>query len=140
MGDKKMIPNMPVSEIMSKNVRTISEDDSIGTALNIFKEKDYNSLPVVRDGLLVGMIAKLDLLKAITQADTKLHPGPLDLDNETVKDFMRKAAVSVTPDDDLRSAAAYMVEFRLRALPVVKAGKVVGIISEGDIMDNLVSD
>ncbi|MFA5312814.1 MAG: CBS domain-containing protein [Methanomassiliicoccales archaeon] len=140
MGAKKMIPKMPVADIMSKNVLTISEDDTIGTALSIFEEKDYNSLPVVRDGMLVGMIAKLDLLKAISHADTRMHPGPLDLENEIVKDFMRSASVSIKPDDDLRSAAAYMVEFRLRALPVVKGGRVVGILSEGDIMDNLVSE
>jgi acetoin utilization protein AcuB len=140
MGAKKMIPDMSVSDVMSKNVKTISEDDTIGTALSLFEEKDYNSLPVVRSGMLVGMIAKLDLLKAISQANTKMHPGPLDLENETVKDFMRKAAVSIKPEDDLRSAASYMVEFRLRALPVVKAGKVVGIVSEGDIMDALVSE
>jgi CBS domain-containing protein len=140
MGAKKMIPNRSVADIMSKNVLTISEDDTIGTALKIFEEKDYNSLPVVRDGMLVGMIAKLDLLKAISHADTKMHPGPLDLENETVMDFMRSASVSIKPEDDVRSAAAYMVEFRPRALPVVKAGRVVGILSEGDIMDNPVSE
>ncbi|QLH74674.1 MAG: CBS domain-containing protein [Methanomassiliicoccales archaeon] len=135
----RMIPPRKVSEIMSREIVTVSEDDSIGKALAIFEEKEYNSLPVVRDGLLVGMISKLDVLKAINNANTKLHPGPLDLENEMVKDFMRKATVSIRPEDDLRTAAAYMVEFRLRTLPVVKAGKVVGMLSEGDIMDNLVS-
>lgn len=139
MAKMRMIPPRKVSEIMSREIVTVSEDDSIGKALAIFEEKEYNSLPVVRDGLLVGMISKLDVLKAINNANTKLHPGPLDLENEMVKDFMRKATVSIRPEDDLRTAAAYMVEFRLRTLPVVKAGKVVGMLSEGDIMDNLVS-
>jgi acetoin utilization protein AcuB len=140
MSVKRMIPKRSVSDVMSKNVMTISEDDTIGKALDIFEEMDYNSLPVVREGLLVGMITKLDLLKMINSANTRVHPGPLDLENETIQDFMRQATVSIGPDDDLRSAASYMVEFRLRALPVVKAGRVIGMLSEGDIMNNLVSE
>ena len=133
----RMIPNIKVLDVMTMNVESVSEDDSIGKAMDILGEKDYNSLPVTREGMLVGMITKLEVLKAINNANSKMHPGPLDLDNESVKDYMRQATVSVRPDDDLRSAASYMVEFRLRALPVVKGGKLVGILSEGDIMDSL---
>ena len=140
MAKYRMIPDKKVLDVMSMKVESVSEDDSIGKAMEILDEKDYNSLPVTREGMLVGMITKLEVLKAISNANTKLHPGPLDLDNETVMDYMRQATVSVRPDDELKAAASYMVEFRLRALPVVRAGKLVGILSEGDIMKSLVTD
>jgi len=140
MGNFRMIPESKVVDVMTMETEAVSEDDSIGVALDILEREDYNSLPVTREGMLVGMITKLELLKAINNANSKMHPGPLDLDNELVKDYMRQATVSVKPEDTLQAAASYMVEFRLRSLPVVRAGKLVGIISEGDIMKSLVKD
>jgi CBS domain-containing protein len=119
---------------------TVTRQTTIGELLGEFDRHDFNVLPVVATGgVLVGIVTKLDVLRA-------LRPAP-DLDLRSVQSvagapvegIMRRGVVTVEPQDPVAVAADLMVETRLRSLPVVQrspgAGRLlVGIVSQGDLL------
>lgn len=129
-----------VSEIMQKNVVTINEETSLRELRDLFGKYDFNAFPVTKDGLLLGVVTKLDLLKTLTTGRNPTIRGVLNLWAEKVGDIMRKAVVTVKPSDDLMTVADYMVEFKLRSIPVVENKKLVGIISRTDLMPFVIVD
>lgn len=94
---------------------------SAGTALVMDGEK------------LVGIISERDFIRKL-YLKNKCGQGV------TVKDIMSSNPTTVTPDDELDDCMSIMTEKRIRHLPVVEDGKVVGIISMGDIVKYLVDE
>ncbi|MCQ5375465.1 MAG: CBS domain-containing protein [Methanomassiliicoccales archaeon] len=138
MTIKKVVKDLRVRDVMTKDVIAINEDTSIKDLKALFDKYDYNGFPVVRDGYLVGIVTKLDLLKTISPGKSVSKTNLLKLFAERVDEIMRRAVISINVDDDLKKAVEYMVEFKLRSLPVVDdEGKLVGMISRRDIMDHL---
>ncbi|MDH7509408.1 MAG: CBS domain-containing protein, partial [Methanomassiliicoccales archaeon] len=119
-------------------VIAIHEDIMLKDLKALFDKYDYNGFPVVRDGYLVGIVTKLDLLKTFSPGKSVSKTDLLKLFAENVGEIMRRAVISINVDDDLKKAIEYMVEFKLRSLPVVdNEGKLVGMISRKDVMDHL---
>lgn len=107
---------------------------------DLFEKHDYNAFPVTKDGVLIGVVTKLDLLKTLTTGRNPTIRGVLNLWAERVGDIMRKAVVTVKPSDDLMTVADYMVEFKLRSIPVVDNKNLVGIISRTDLMPYILTE
>ena len=129
-----------VSDVMQKEVVTINEETSLKELRDMFDKFDFNAFPVTKDGTLVGVVTKLDLLKTLTTGRNPTIRGVLNLWAEKVGDIMRKAVVTVKPSDDLMTVADYMVEFKLRSIPVLENKKLVGIISRTDLMPYVIVD
>jgi CBS domain-containing protein len=131
------INNIAVSEVMTKDVITITPNTTVKELKELFEREDHNAFPVVKGGKLVGIVSKLDFLRIFTMG-TAFHRGDYwKLFADKVEDVMRKAVVSVVPEDSLKVAVEYMVEFNLRSLPIVDGEDLVGIISRGDVMSHL---
>jgi acetoin utilization protein AcuB len=128
---------MFVKDRMTVNPVTTQENTPILEAGEIFRKNNFARLPVVRDGRLVGIITKEDLLKVSPSAATTLSVWELNyvLSKIQVKDAMTKNPVTIYPDATLEEAALLMREKEIGALPVVDDGKLVGIITESDIFD-----
>ncbi len=128
---------MFVKHRMSSPVMTIGPDLSVMDALELMKEKDVRRLPVVDErGRLLGIVSEKDLLKASPSQATTLSIFEVSylLHRLTVAKVMTKDVVTVSEDTPLEEAARIMAERHLGGLPVLREGKVVGIITETDLL------
>lgn len=128
---------MFVRERMTVNPFTVTENTPIFEAVELLRKNNITRLPVVRDGKLVGIITREDLLKVSPSEATTLSVWELNyvLSKIQVKDGMTKNPLTISPDATLEEAALIMRNKKVGALPVVEDGKLIGIITESDIFD-----
>jgi CBS domain-containing protein len=138
---------MLVSDIMTRNPRTVSPDAKLKVVASIMCLYRIPALPVVdEDGKLVGNISEMDLLKNLfpTMEDIMSGDAALEIERMTsnytasmerrVSDMMVNNPVSVTPDQHVLKAAAKMTSHRFRRIPVTDSdGRLVGVMSLGDV-------
>jgi len=133
---------MLVKSWMTSDVITVDEDTSMMKASQIMNENNIRRLPVMSNGKLVGMVTDRDIKEASpSKANTlDIHELYYLLSELKIKDFMNKKLVTIRPDETVGKAAFKMLEHRVSGLPVVNnKGKVVGIITQRDILKVLVS-
>jgi CBS domain-containing protein len=134
---ERRVADIKVSEVMSRNVICVSPNMNLIELHQLFQEKDFNAFPVMHNERLVGIVTKLDLMRIFTSGRGVSKAILLNSLSEKVEDIMTSAVVSVSPKDDLKAAVEYMVEYRLRSIPVVENRKVVGMLSRGDLMRHM---
>ena len=121
---------------MSTNPVTITSEAPITEALRVMRENQVRRLPVVdQDGDMQGIVSEKDLLYASPSPATSLsiHEMHYLLSQLRVSELMTTNVISVTPDTPLEEAACIMTDNKIGGLPVLQAGKLVGIITETDI-------
>jgi acetoin utilization protein AcuB len=116
---------MKIKRRMARQLVTISSDSTIMDAMHATHKHAIRHLPVVDDGRFVGFIAGSDIKQAL------LLPGGSDM---LVSEFMNKTPLSIGPEDSMEDAARIIYSNRIGGLPVVEDGKLVGIITVGDIL------
>jgi acetoin utilization protein AcuB len=127
---------MLIESMMVREVITLAPETTLLDALLLTKEKRIRHLPVVRDGFLVGLISDRVLLDA---APSKLELGNDHLlTSTTAEQLMVCDVITCHPLDFVEDAASQMYRHRVSCLPVVSNGKLVGIITERDILHTLV--
>ena len=137
-----------VRKVMTRDPFTIDPAAPIATAVAVMRDKGVRHLPVVNDaGTLVGMISDRDLRDAVFApafaehlsqvARRRLRGLTATLETLRVKDVMTWDAVTTRPDAPLAQAAAVMFEGRFGGLPVMDGGKLVGIVTERDVLKAL---
>ncbi len=126
---------MLVSERMSHPVITVRPNMPIHDALELFKRERIRRAPVIKDGKLVGIISKTDLLNASPSQATTLSVWELNylLSKISVKDVMNKNVITVNEDTPIEEAARIMADNKIGGLPVMRENSVVGIITETDL-------
>ena len=126
---------MLVGERMTHPVITISPDLPIAEALDMMKREHIRRTPVVENGRLAGIVSDKDLLNASPSPATSLSVWELNylLSKVKVRDVMTKDVITVTEDTPIEQAARIMADNKIGGLPVVRAGEVVGIITETDL-------
>jgi acetoin utilization protein AcuB len=115
---------------------TVSPTTSVETALKRMREEKVRRFPVVDDdGKLVGIVSEKDLLYAAPSPATSLSIYELHYlyARITVSQVMTREVITVEEDDPLEEAARIMVDNKIGGLPVMRDGKLVGIITETDI-------
>jgi len=117
---------MLVNEVMTRTVRTITPDESIGQAAKMMAEIDTGAIPVGENDRLVGMI---------TDRDIAVRAVARDMGPETkVRDVMTPDVKYCFDDEDVDAVARNMADTQVRRLPVVNRDKrLVGTVSLGDI-------
>lgn len=121
---------MRAAEIMTRPVVTVSPDTPVREAIHELVENGFAGLPVVDDrGQVVGVITEQDALAASIRDDGM---------TSTVADVMKHPVEVTTPDADTHELVHLMIDNRLRCLPVVRDGELVGIISRRDLLRPLV--
>jgi len=121
---------------MSRHPITVKQDIGIDEALKIMRDEKVRRLPVVnRRGLLVGIVSEKDLLLASPSPATSLSIHELHylLSRMKVAEVMTKEVITVTEYTSLEEAACIMVDNKIGGLPVMRDGKLVGIITETDL-------
>ena len=120
---------MLVKDRMSPRFITIGPDASLAEARSLLDHHRIRHLPVVEDGNPVGIITDRDIRSAASASS---------LGQVKVGEAMTKNLIMVTPDTQVQEAAKLMVTHRIGGLPVQKEGKLVGIITETDLLNALV--
>jgi acetoin utilization protein AcuB len=134
---------MRVSDVMSRNVETISAAAPAHAAIGRMVTRKVRHLPVVDQlGSLVGVVTDRDLRHHLFSPGVFEQIGRVSsnelLKTVTVKQVMSSPAISVRADDHLETAARLMVERKIGSLPVVDGERVVGIITETDLLRQIV--
>lgn len=140
MRKVRRIKDLKIEEIMTSDVITVERDTSVKELKELFERYDFNAFPVVENQEIVGIVTKLDFLKIFSIGLQFSMTEYWKLFAEKVADVMREAVVTVHPKDTLEKAVEYMVEFKLRSLPVVDGKKLVGIISRKDVIKHLLAE
>ena len=127
---------MKVRELMTSDVTTVGRNDELTIADDIMKIKRLRHLPVVEEGRLVGILTQRDLFHAALS--TALNFGEKAqkgfLKTVVVKEVMTDEVLTIDPGADVKEAARRMIEHKIGCLPVVENGKLVGIVSETDLL------
>jgi acetoin utilization protein AcuB len=126
---------MFIGERMSRPVISVSPDEPINEVLAMFKEEHIRRAPVMKGGKLVGIISESDLLNASPSSVTTLSVWEMNylISKVTVKNVMTKKVITVDKDTPIEEAARIMADQKIGGMPVVSAGKVVGMITETDL-------
>ena len=127
---------MLVKSRMSKPPITVRDNVGVDEALRLMHSEGVRRLPVVdKHGDMVGIVSELDLLKASPSPATSLSVFeiPYLLAKIKMTEVMTEDVVTVTEDTPLEEAARVMADNRIGGLPVLRDGKLVGIITETDL-------
>lgn len=118
---------MQVCELMNPSVVTIAPEESAALAARLLSRHNVGALPVCGgDGILRGIVTDRDIVLRCVAAEEAPECTP-------VRQIMTRGCASVAPEDDVREAARLMAVRQVRRLPVVEAGRVVGMVSLGDL-------
>lgn len=126
---------MLINERMSYPVITVPPDMPINEALSLMRKEHIRRTPVVKDGKLVGIVSDKDLLNASPSPATSLSIWEMNylLSKITIKDVMTRNVLTVADDTPIEEAARIMADNKIGGLPVMRAGEMVGIITETDL-------
>jgi CBS domain-containing protein len=108
-------------------VHNCSPEDTLSDVVDLLVRHNIGSLVVTSGGEMVGIITERDILRAVASTG-----GPLEF--VRVHERMTRCPLVAAPGDDVADAMCTMTERRIRHLPVVENGKLVGIISIGDLV------
>jgi acetoin utilization protein AcuB len=123
---------------MSRNPVTVPPETPIGEAEALMREKKVHRLPVVdKKGQLVGIVSESDLLNARPSSVTTLSIWEVTymLSQITVGQVMTRKVITVDTDCPIEEAARLMRQHAIGGTPVLRDGKLAGIITESDIFD-----
>ncbi len=128
---------MRVKDRMRRSLVSVTQSDTLDHALTTLKRFHIRHLPVVKGDRVVGIVSDRDVKKAA--------PSPFDYPTAeefraftsavTIKDIMTKEVVTVAPLTPIEEAASLMSQKRIGALPVVQDGRLVGMLTETDVLD-----
>jgi acetoin utilization protein AcuB len=126
---------MFVGERMSHPVIAVSPEIPIHDVLVMFKKEHIRRAPVMKDDKLVGIVSESDLLNASPSPVTSLSVWEMNylISKVTVKQVMSKKVKTIDIDTPIEEAARIMADSKIGGMPVVRSGKVVGIITETDL-------
>ena len=108
-----------------REVATISADVRVSEAVKVLGERRIGALPVVEGDRIVGIMSERDVIYCLKDHGAEVLDWP-------VSRLMTSPAITVDPSTDVLNALALITRKRVRHLPVVSGGQLVGIVSIGD--------
>ena len=135
-----MKKRVPVSEIMTQKLVTVTTNSDLVSAEELFKKHRIRHIPVVSGNQIVGMLSYTDLLR-ISFADA-VDENEESVDTMvynmfTISQVMARDVVSVDSQTTIKEVAQFLASKEFHALPVVDDGKLVGIVTTTDLINYL---
>jgi acetoin utilization protein AcuB len=130
---------MNLEDVAKTRVHTVPPEERIDKAIALMEAHDIHHLPVVSQGAIVGMLSDRDILTAVgglSSAERRL-PGQRVAGPERVADIMSKPVRTLAPGDTIRLATRLMIHERIHAIPLVRGDKLVGIVTEVDLLEGI---
>lgn len=125
-----------VGELLDRKghgIWSVTPDDSVFNAIKLMDDKGIGAVAVISDGLLVGMLSERDyarkvILKGRSSSDTK------------VREIMTSQVYYTFPSQSVEDCMIVMTERRIRHLPVLKGDELVGMLSIGDLVKDIIAE
>jgi len=119
---------MLVKEVMNRAVKTVRPTDTVKNAAQLMNESGIGSLVVISGtGGVVGILTERDILIDVVATGK-------GADDVKVEDIMTKELITVSPNNTLEEAADIMTQNKIKKLPVVEGGKLLGIVTASDLI------
>ena len=128
---------MLVEDVMQREVVTVAPGTTLPEAIRLSKGRGVRHLPVMEGSELVGIVSDRDLKRAMASPATSLERHELNylLEKVTMEEIMTRAVITVGPMLPVEEAARLMVKEKISAVPVTEQGRVVGIVTETDVLN-----
>jgi len=111
---------MKAEDVMTTRVITVTENQTKQQAARLLADHRISGLPVVNaNNVVVGVVTEYDVISK---------------EGQTVGEIMTRGVISVTPDTDLEDVGHILVHERIKRLPVLDSGRLVGIVSRADLV------
>jgi CBS domain-containing protein len=124
-----------VAGYMTRSVKTVARELTVGDLSDMFERDDFNSYPVEDDGQVVGIVTKFDLLKCFVFTPNQMVPPYEQLMKRTVTDVMTSEFIYVRTDTKLTRVLQLMIDHRLRSVPAIdNEHRLEGIIARRDVL------
>ena len=119
-------------KVKGDQVWNVTPDTSVLVALKLMAEKEVGALLVLQNSQIVGIFSERDFARSVA----KIGQCASDLD---VDSYMTKDVFTVTPDQSIEDCMTLMTQRRFRHLPVLEGNKLVGMISIGDVVKEVIA-
>src|SRR6202162_2197928 len=133
MGGVRMATVNQLLKVKGGQIFSVAPTDSVLRAIEIMATRHVGALLVMSQESLLGIISERDYARKVILKNRSSHDTP-------VGDIMTSPAVSVTPEDTVHHCMELMTDGRFRHLPVVKSGRVLGILSIGDLVKAVIQE
>jgi CBS domain-containing protein len=127
---------MTIENILKRkgtNVATIAPEASIKRAADWLRAKNIGALVVTSEDAVLGLISEREIVHALSRYGETAG-------SMLVKDVMQYGVITVSPDESVIRAVYLMTQHRARHMPVLRGGKLAGIISIGDVVKHRLDD
>lgn len=123
---------MKVRDIMTRPVVSVGPDAPVSEAAALLVERGFSSQPVEDEAKgLVGVVGEADLVRGRTPAE---NGSPSPRHGERVGDVMTPSPITRESGSDVADVVGTMIDHRLRAIPIVEDGELVGILARHDVL------
>lgn len=117
----------------SQDIYTISPEATVLEAISLMADKGIGALVVTQGSKVVGIVSERDYARKIALMERSSY-------NTVINDIMTHAVLTVTPQDSTKHCMQLMTDKHLRHLPVVKNEELIGLISIGDLVKNVMAE
>lgn len=151
---------MLIRDVMNSEPVAIQATEAVSDAVRLLRTNEISGMPVLEGDRLAGVVSESDLLRmlSVEREGGLWLPSPLEVLEVPIRDLIRweklqagaeeagmtrvsevmtKKVFTVSPEDSIERAASMMVRHRINRLPVLEEGKLVGIVTRGDIIAGL---
>jgi len=143
LSNQKLMSDKRVSEIMTTNLLVESSDCPLHVATKVMVENRFRRIPIVSENILLGIITATDFIRYIGtgQAFSKLITGnDAEIMNVPIRELMSTDLLLTSPETSIGELAEIMVERGIGAVPVIENEKLVGLVTEHDMVAALSKD
>jgi len=124
-----------VESNMTRNVRSVAPETTVGDLYRLFAADDFDAYPVVRGDALVGIVSKLDALNVFALSQDHILPRYKEGMATTVDEIMTCDVITVEGETSLQRVLELLVNHQIKSLPVVDRWRnLVGMIAREDVM------
>ncbi len=130
----------PITKHMTTEVKTLHSEDRLQAAKELFEDYGFHHIPVVDQGVLIGILSKTDYLYFLKHYDpysNEKYLNQVRLKNYQVKEVMTRNVIALSSNSTLKEALEIFTENRIHAIPILNNNKLVGIITPHDLIFRL---
>ncbi|MEM0440772.1 MAG: CBS domain-containing protein [Candidatus Caldarchaeum sp.] len=140
LNSRSILKNTPVQKVMTKEVITVNASDTIGKAVSVMRDQGVSRLPVVDDGMLVGIVTVTDIVEKIIKPRMKASWGEVAGEkartlSNPVRSIMTRNVVTARGEETIIEAVERMKTYGFSCLVVAERNRVAGIITLMDALE-----
>jgi CBS domain-containing protein len=120
-------------KVKGEHVWTISKESTVLDSLELMAEKRIGSLVVIEDGQVIGIFTERDYAR-------KVGPERRKAEETRIEEVMTKELITINPKQTVNECMILMTNNHIRHLPVIDDGRLVGIISVGDVVKDIIEE